>query len=205
MIATNTPADVLGKPNDPLRPSLNTAATHPALSPGITAWAAGSALVHDDGSPRIFFHGTRTEFDEFRPSPSGLFGAGIYLTSSFEDAREYCDHDAQIMRVVVRMERPFHARADYGPGEAIDIDTPAIGFIRELFGEDAEQMIDRLAGHCEGHLHNEVAQQLRRLGHDGALIRWGDGLEHLLVLDPANIRVLKTAEPLPLRSRLRRP
>jgi len=205
MNATDMQADELALAKAPFLPSLSSAAPRPPLSPSMTAWAAGSALVHDDGSPRIFFHGTRVEFDEFRPSRSGLFGAGIYLTSSFEDAREYCDHDAQIMHVVVRMTRPFYAMADYGPGEAIDIDTPAIGFIRELFGEDAETTIDHLAVHSEAHLHDEVAQQLSRLGHDGAVIRWRDGMEHVLVLDPANIRVLKSAAPPPLRAKSRRP
>jgi len=65
---------------------------------------------------QTFFHGTRTKLTSLRPSPSGEFGPGVYLTSYRPTAQFYAQHVARgtaephIVEVTVSVHRPFIVR-----------------------------------------------------------------------------------------------
>lgn len=61
----------------------------------LQAWFAGSKAVDAGGQPRVLFHGTGGDFDEFVPSARGEFGAGIYLATEARGASDYAIYRAQ--------------------------------------------------------------------------------------------------------------
>lgn len=159
----------------------------PALSEPFYAWFRQSRIAFEDGSPITVYHGTESRFSVFMLSERGLFGGGIYLTSSREDAEQYTADDAGLMELYVRVERPYYAVADYDAGEEYDLDSPAVGFILELFGNDAEDVIARMDDQCR--LGGEIREKLAALGHDGIVVRWPhDGSFHVVVFDPTQIK-----------------
>ena len=46
------------------------------------------ALLNDDGTPRVFYHGTANQFDTFNMNP-GAYGEGAYFTTSIAEAADY--------------------------------------------------------------------------------------------------------------------
>ena len=133
--------------------------------------------------PQTLYHGTDVEFDVFQPSPSGLFCSGIYLTTGELDAQQYGD---VLMKVGVDMKRPFYTVADYDAGEAIDFDSPAVPFIREVFGRKAKAILKK-AIHGDGNFGQEVQNALEAVGHDGVIVRWPDGLLHVIAFYPDQV------------------
>jgi predicted GNAT family acetyltransferase len=58
-------------------------------SPYFKKWFKGSAVVDEDGNPKIVYHGTTHEFDQFkmdRANPENSFGRGYYFTDDANDA-----------------------------------------------------------------------------------------------------------------------
>lgn len=49
-----------------------------------------SQVLDENGEPKVVYHGTSTEFNEFRKG-HGLLGEGIYLTDSFDTADMYAN------------------------------------------------------------------------------------------------------------------
>ncbi|WP_314628673.1 zeta toxin family protein, partial [uncultured Selenomonas sp.] len=62
-------------------------------TPAFKAWfgdwehdpANASKVVDENGEPLVVYHATLSDFTKFRPSESGLYGRGIYLTANKED------------------------------------------------------------------------------------------------------------------------
>ena len=48
--------------------------------PKFKKWFAGSKIVDDKGQPLVLYHGSKTSFSTFKPSESGKYGPGIYMT-----------------------------------------------------------------------------------------------------------------------------
>lgn len=135
------------------------------------------------------FHGTRAVFDEFMPSESGLFGPGIYLTSSQADAEQYAGDDVPVLRVQLKLMRPFYTRADYDAGETHDIDSPAVPLVQELFGDGAGSVLQALRDDVNGGLGAIVQDRLMELGHDGIVIDWLDGMRHYVAFDSSQVQI----------------
>lgn len=133
------------------------------------------------------YHGTDYQFSEFTPSERGLFGMGIYLTTCIEDAELYTS-TGQVLEIEGHALRPYYTVADYDAGEEIDFDSPAVPFIRELFGDEADaRLAESMAG--DGSFGCEVAERLEEMGHDAIVIRWPDGLVHVVALYPSQVRI----------------
>jgi len=86
-------------------------------------WFGNSVLTEKVKSktfPQALYHGTGTAFTEFRPSRSGEFGPGIYMTTSPNEATSYASvgENPQIMKVYARVENPFVVKSD--PQELYD-------------------------------------------------------------------------------------
>lgn len=78
------------------------------------AWFGDSKVVDEQGQPLVVYHGTTSDITEFRPSESGEYGPGIYLTYRPESAAKWASiagnkrsSDVKIMPLYVRMEKPF--------------------------------------------------------------------------------------------------
>jgi hypothetical protein len=145
-------------------------------------------LLDDGGRPLRLFHGTSQLLDELLPSERGLFGAGIYLTTDGkEDARLYGE---VVLRVEAVARRPWICKADYAPGEAIDFDSPAVGFIRDVFGPSAARRLrDSMAG--DGLFGWEVPRALMAMGHDAIIADWREiGVRHVIVFESAQVRIV---------------
>lgn len=72
-------------------------ASYPApaeLPEGFAEWFKGSAMVEADGSPRVFYHGTRTSFTEFKArAPVAHSGGKKKPPAWWEDPRAVAKHN----------------------------------------------------------------------------------------------------------------
>lgn len=145
-------------------------------------------LLDSDGRPLPLYHGTSEVHEELVPSERGLFGAGIYLTTDGrKDATQYGD---VVLRVEAIATRPWICRADYGPGEEIDFDSPAVGFIREVFGRRAGSLL-RASRNGDGKFGWEVAEALEAMGHDAIIADWREiGVRHVIVFYASQVRIV---------------
>jgi hypothetical protein len=169
-------------------------------------WAIGSKLVDADGYPLVLYHGTTVQFDEFRPSEVGLFGSGIYLTDSRDDAMEFAADDGPVLEVYARLERPFYTMGNFEPGEELDIDSPAIPFLQELYGTEFMKVVAQMDD--RGRLGDTVRRDLQQMGHDGIVVQWPacpghPSVRHIIVYEPRQIRFIShAAKPSPMRQRV---
>lgn len=146
-------------------------------------WFGASKLIDEKGHPLVLYHGTDASISTFSPSEQGLFGRGIYLTTDAQDAEQY----GPAIPLYAKLERPFYTKADYGAGEEIDFDSPAVPFIREVFGSEADDLLRKaMAG--DGDFGQEVQEQLESWGHDGIVVEWPDGLRHVIAFHPEQVK-----------------
>ena len=76
-------------------------------TPEFRSWFKDSKIVNADGTPRLMYHGTSEVFEEFNLSEDGLFGPGIYMTSSPESARGLGGDESIVMPLYVSMKNPL--------------------------------------------------------------------------------------------------
>ena len=68
---------------------------------------AVSKVVDENGEPLVVYHATLSEFTKFRPSESGLYGRGIYLTADKEDTSYTLkDKDWRVMELFANIRNP---------------------------------------------------------------------------------------------------
>lgn len=127
------------------------------------------------GRPRVFFRGSCS--NDVHPSETGLFGAGVYLTSDPLDAEQY----GKLRQYNVISERPYYTRADFSRD---DVDSPAIALIEELLDDEAEAFFLTLDE--DGHIGDELKDILLDWGHDSLVVQWPD-MEHVIVFDPEQL------------------
>lgn len=66
-----------------------------------------SKVVDENGEPLVVYHATLAEFTKFRPSESGLYGRGIYLTADKEDTSYTLkDKDWRVMELFANIRNP---------------------------------------------------------------------------------------------------
>ena len=90
----------------------------PIDTPQFKAWFGDSKVVDADGKPLVVYHGTRTDFTEFKPNERN---GGIFLTADPGTAATYAGpHDgARTMPVFVRAENPAYVAPDKYSFDAI--------------------------------------------------------------------------------------
>ena len=76
-------------------------------------------VLNDDGTPKVFYHGTRSKFTEFilqdKPSFGRALGDGFYFTPNYKKAHQFAnglfskgeDRGGIVMPVYLRMENPY--------------------------------------------------------------------------------------------------
>ena len=134
------------------------------------------------------FHGTyAADIEQIKPSPSGFFGRGVYLSTCKLDAGQYGDRLAQVS---IEVRRPFYTTADYAVAEAFDADTPAGPMILEILGTDeAAALLNELSHTENGYLNEGWTRKLQDMGYDSICARWPDGLEHWVIFNPDQVSV----------------
>ena len=81
-------------------------------------------VLNEDGTPKVFYHGTRAKFDTFelqdKPKFGRALGNGFYFTSSYDKAFKFAnglfskgqDRGGIIMPVYLKMQNPYIITAD---------------------------------------------------------------------------------------------
>lgn len=154
-------------------------------------WYAGSRVVDYEGRPKVLFHGTTRDFQGFRISSSGNFGAGVYLTEEAQTANCYADYEGGlVVPVYMRLVNPFMVSADYEVGEQEDLDSPSVPLVRALFGEGgrADTILSQMRCSDDPRLAFEVWEELARRGHDGIIARYPDGCTEYVALTPNQVK-----------------
>ena len=72
-------------------------------------WFRGSQAVDESGKPLTMYHGSRSEFEKFQPSESGMLGGeGIYLTPDPEYASEFAlGENGNVIPVYASIKNPL--------------------------------------------------------------------------------------------------
>jgi len=81
-------------------------------TPSFKRFFAGSKVVNEDGSPKVMYHGTNKDFNEFliakKANRTGM-PDGFYFTSDAEDASRYAKGDgANVMPVYLSIKNPYN-------------------------------------------------------------------------------------------------
>lgn len=88
-------------------------------------WFGKSKVVNEDGTPKVFYHGTNaqfTTFDKSKAKSSGLYGKGFYFTDSESHAGTYGNK----MAVYLSIKNPL------SPGKSKITDTQIKNFLRAV-------------------------------------------------------------------------
>lgn len=153
-------------------------------TPEFKKWFGDSKVVDANGKPLVVYHGTDADFTQFDASYDGYFGSGIYLTGNMKDAEQYGDNT---MSLYAKIEKPYQTVANYEAGEEYDLESPAVPMLLDLFGEDADAIIERLQD-GDDTVGGEIQAKLIEKGYDGVQIDWGDGLTQYVAVSPEQIK-----------------
>jgi HK97 family phage portal protein len=100
-----------------------------------TKWFGDSKVVSESGEPLIVYHGTGSDFDEFKPSAKGMLGPGIYASADKGDYGPYSPYagkdNARVVPLYMTIRNPHYAIA----GDTKTFDAPP--------GHDGTILIDR--------------------------------------------------------------
>lgn len=156
-------------------------------------WFGDSRAVDSDGRPVLLFHGTGQDIAQFKPSRTGLFGGGIYLTGSAESADFYATtyNDAgagRVYPVYARLRNPYVLVTEPGwlpdwysvPVDAYfkhPEDYPlGIKLIAEVMPvASAQRIIDGLLRNGTINIGDALTKRLKAMGHDGIIAVEGFG------------------------------
>ena len=134
---------------------------------------------------QVFYHGTSSDFMEFRPSTTGEFGPGVYMSTSPVEAGGYAPTNA------------FRGNA----GQNI---IPLKAKTDKLFDANARDFWSVFSGSTD----QEVVEAAKRAGYEGVKYRrpvsyWddeakrivdtGEMQEHVVIFDPENVRSVNAA------------
>ena len=98
------PSDFLFNVEEPSKRQTNT--------PEFKRWFSNSKVVNEDGSPKVMYHGTNKDFNEFviaeKANRTGM-PDGFYFTSDQEDASRYAKGEgANVLPVYLSIKNPYN-------------------------------------------------------------------------------------------------
>ncbi len=134
--------------------------TDQTKTPEFKRWFGDSVIVDSQGRPQVVYHGTRADFDTFRPS-IGSYGRGIYLTPSGQFAgATYAEGDGgNVMPVYASMSAPY----------VIDV------------GDATPHALAVLAP-------QEMSDWLRKNGFDGVIVELNGEIQTIVALDSGQVK-----------------
>lgn len=154
------------------------------------AWFDGSKVVTETGEPKVAYHGTQKTFDEFRPSPRGTFGTGIYFTDARSSAEDY---DAtRVVEVFVNLKNPWMVCAEHDSESSVaeNFDCPLIDDV--LLLPNGRKLLEIAKITEWGHFGKGLQNELIRLGHDGIVATYADGCQEIVAFRPDQVKCAKT-------------
>ncbi|WP_252149929.1 PLxRFG domain-containing protein [Acinetobacter cumulans] len=87
--------------------------------------ANASQVLDENGEPKVVYHGTATEFNEFKQG-HGLLGGGIYLTDSFDTADVYANirgENGFVLPLFVNIRNAFKTTGNVSRDEVVEATT----------------------------------------------------------------------------------
>ena len=87
--------------------------------------ANASQVLDENGEPKVVYHGTATEFNEFKQG-HGLLGDGIYLTDSFDTADVYANirgENGFVLPLFVNIRNVFKTTGNVSRDEFVEATT----------------------------------------------------------------------------------
>jgi hypothetical protein len=144
-------------------------------TPEFKRWFSGSKFVNKDGTPKVLYHGTKSDVDTFKVG-NGTFGRGIYVTEDPDRTKQYTGgygkfgetmgpDGGNVMPIYVRMVNP----------KVIDTD---IFKVRKPDGSKMNR--DEAAEY--------ITNQAIAEGHDGLVSMLGDKVWEAVVFNPYQIK-----------------
>nr|DAQ88786.1 MAG TPA: hypothetical protein [Caudoviricetes sp.] len=111
-----------------------------------------SKVVDENGEPLVVYHATREVFDTFKPSKSGWYGSGVYLTSDPNDTSySMTEPDWHLMPLFAYIYNPLFA-GERVSQEEIDAAKKEVADVYRDFKYDEE---NKAAGRVFSHLEGE--------------------------------------------------
>jgi len=153
------------------------------LTPEFRRWFGRSMLVDPAGNPIKLYHGTRGSFNVFRPSASGNYGPGIYLSASKLNASDFSRRvpagawptgGRSVMPLYVRLINPLILSQT---NAGIKINT-----ISGVLSDRHEALQEKLATTASsvsymGGAGEQFALEVQTLGHDGIIVDFSGFLD----------------------------
>ena len=127
-------------------------------------------MLDEDGTPKVFYHGTNAEFTVFdvRKSRIGAFGKGFYLSPSKTNAKMY--GSSRIIESYVDLQNPYVVEDSLG----LDYDT--LQKMKNDLGE-SQRITDK----------NAMAV-LKKHNYDGIVVMNNGRIKEIVVYDPKKIK-----------------
>jgi hypothetical protein len=150
-------------------------------------WFGDSKAVSPLGEPLVVHHGSNTSFDAFHSSERGTFGPGIYFALEEKSAKDYVHtENGLVYSVYVKTENPliYYANSDHD----IDLDSPAVSLIQELFDPVMAQQLLHNALWSDGLFGPEVQRELIKRGYDGVIAIHEDSSCEVVVFSPEQVK-----------------
>jgi hypothetical protein len=116
-------------------------------SPAFRRWFGKSKVVDAGGAPKVMYHGTAGDFSEFKPSKSGMYGPGIYIT----DDPTYANAAAETAHT-----NEFYGRKNSNAAPSV---MPVYAAIKKPFDTTKNSVPDMSTA--------EWVKQLKEQGYDG--------------------------------------
>lgn len=135
-------------------------------------WFGESKITNADGSPKVVYHGTDNDFREFKASPMGAIGSGVYFAEDPEVAygRRGGSPGNRTIPVYLRIANPFITK-DRVP---FFDDTPGKQSIMTDLGERHPDMVDRIDENSNipkmKERYEDANKIMRDAGYDGLIV-----------------------------------
>lgn len=162
----------------------------PAQNPNFRKWFEGSKVVDTEGNPLRVFHGTGEDFNVFKPSSYGAYGAGMYFINSPEVAGGYTGKNplgekkkgfGNIKPAFVNLKNPLVV--DFADGAFMQGQIfQKLGMTKEKAYQKAEKILE-----TKGVFTKEIKTMAERQGYDGIIAKKGN-LQEIVAFRPEQIK-----------------
>jgi len=119
-------------------------------NPNFRKWFGDSVTVNPDGTPMVFYHGTRHSFEEFANYNMKTFlsGLGYFFTNSIEESEEYTERKdgANIIPVYLSLCNPYY----------MTIDNEDKKFYQEMIEDEKENLNNIIQNGTEEEIKNQM-------------------------------------------------
>ena len=137
------------------------------MSPAMRVWSRGSKAVNETGALVPLYHGTEVEtnFDQFNPSRSGVYGGGIYLSSDVATANKYAPEreNGRVIPAVVNIRNPF----------VYDASSPSASFLESVAQATGTPFADLVSD------SDLASTALKNAGYDGVHVIAPNGVDEI--------------------------